>query len=338
MPCRLGVGRLVLGCMLLTQPLFSQLGSGGHAVSGYVRENGTNSSLQGVALQLFASGQRAAPDVSSGLDGEFHFGGVRDGDYSVVAKKQGYSDATVNVSVTPSGVPPVIVTLTKLRAGTESSTGAAVSARELSIPQKAQQSFEKGRELLYEKSSPEKAIREFEHAVAEYPDYYEAYTQIGVAQYRLKKPADAEASLRKAIELSANKYPDALYLLAELLNDQKRFPEAEPVAHRAAQLDDSSWHAHLERARALVGLKQGAGAEQSASRAHELKPDNAEILLVLANAHILEGNYPAVVGDFDDYLKLAPKGPQSEMIRERRDRLQKALQAAQNGAQPPHRP
>jgi len=40
-----------------------------------------------------------------------------------------------------------------------------------------------------------------------------------------------------------------------------------------------------------------------------------------------------VVADFDEYPKLAPKGPQSEMIRERRDRLQKALQAAPGGAQ-----
>lgn len=54
---------------------------------------------------------------------------------------------------------------------------------------------------------------------------------------------------------------------------------------------------------------------------------------MLANAHILEGNYPAVVACFDEYPKLAPKGPQSEMIRQRRDRLQKALQAAQGGAQ-----
>ena len=70
--------------------------------------------------------------------------------------------------------------------------------------------FDKGRKLLYEKSDAPGAIKEFQKAIKEFPGYYEAYTQIGVADYRLKDPGTAEDALRKAIELSENKYPESL--------------------------------------------------------------------------------------------------------------------------------
>jgi hypothetical protein len=58
------------------------------------------------------------------------------------------------------------------------------------------------------------------------------------------------------------------------------------------------------------------------------KPDNAPVYLVLANAHMLEQNYSAVVGDFDSYLKLEPTGLLSDNVRQRRKRLQDELQHA----------
>ena len=81
-----------------------------------------------------------------------------------------------------------------------------------------------------------------------------------------------------------------------------------------------------ELARALVGLKRGREAEASALQAKELKPDNPNIYLFLANAHIQQQKFAAVVQDFDEYLKLVPNGPGSDQIRQRRDRMRDALQ------------
>jgi tetratricopeptide (TPR) repeat protein len=174
---------------------------------------------------------------------------------------------------------------------------------------------------------------EYQRAIQLYPSYFEAYTEIAVADYRLNKFQDSEAALQKAVDLSANKYLDALVLLAELYNDQRRFHEAEPLARQAVALEESSWHAHFALARALVGLQRGEEAEASASRSRDLKPDNSQVYLLLANAHMLQHHYFAVVQDFDAYLKVEPQGPQSENIRERRDRMQKELEDA-----PPQQP
>jgi cytochrome c-type biogenesis protein CcmH/NrfG len=322
---RLRVGFVLF--FLAAQLCFSQ--HSGHQFSGYVREENTNAPVQSVALEVLSSGQRAAPPVVSGMEGEFKFDGLHDGDYYITATKKGYDTATIQASIMGGSAPPVLIYLHRTDTTTPAGPGDAVSARQLSIPQKARDSFEKGRKLLYEKSEPKKAIEQFQRAIDQFATYYEAYTQIGVAHYRLSKFPDAERALRKALEISAGKYPEALYLLAAMFNDQERFAEAERLARQAIVAGDTTWHGPFELARALVGLKRAPEAEASAAQARDLKPDNAQVYLVLANAHIQEQKFSAVVQDFDEYLRLAPNAAGSDQIRQRRDRMREALQRAQ---------
>ncbi len=321
---------VVLFVAAVCAALFAQGTGGGHVLTGHVREEGTDAPLQSVELEILSSGTRAAPSTTTGIDGEFKFGGLRDGEYFVSATKRGYETATLSVTILAGSEPPLVISMRKVGASASSGKpGDAISARQLSIPERARESFEKGRKLLYENSAPAKAIPLFERAIQEYPSYYEAYAQIGVANYRMGTAPPAEAALRKSIELSSGKYPESLFLLATLFNDQGRFQEAEPLARQAVALDDSSWHGHFELARALVGLKRPSEAEPSARRAIYLNPQNSQTFLVLSNIHLQERQYAAVVQDFDGFLKLAPTGPQSDMIRKRREQLKNALQQAE---------
>jgi tetratricopeptide (TPR) repeat protein len=297
-------------------------------ISGFVREDGSNALVQGATVEIFASGSRVKPSVMSGTDGEFEFNELHAGDYSIVATKSGYEAATVSVSVLLGGSPSVTIVLRKADSPQPATSGKTISVHQLSVPAKAQEAFQSGQKLLQHDAQPAKSIAEFERAIQIFPSYYEAYAEIAVADYRLNKFQDSEAALRKAIDLSSGKYSDAVVLLAELCNDQRRFQEAETFARQAVALDESSWHAHFALARALVGLQRGEEAEASAAKSRDLKPDNSQVFLVLANAHMLEHHYYAVVQDFDAYLKLEPQGPQSENIRERRERLQKELHDA----------
>ena len=313
---------LFLLLLLTAQISFSQ---SGHQISGFVREENSNNPVQSVALDVLSAGTRAAPPVVSGMDGEFKFAGLRDGDYYIVATKKGYDTITVEVSIMAGIAPPVLVSMHKQGETTVTGTTETVSARQLGIPAKAKEFFDKGYKLLYEKSEPQKSIALFQRAIELYPSYYESYTQVGVADYRLNQSAEAEKALRKAIEISSGKYPDALFLLAQMLNDQQRFAEAEGLSRQAIEAGDPSWHSHFELARALVGLKRGPEAEASAVRARDLKSDNAPVYLLLANVHLQEQKFSAVVEDFDEYLKLAPNAPGSDQIRQRRDRMREAL-------------
>ena len=307
---------------------------GGHVISGFVRDEGSNRPLGGVKLELLSSGRQARPSVISGTEGDFAFTGLTNGEYSVIATKTGYDPATVSVTVMRTGAEPVMILLHLSASAKIMSLSGAVSAHELSVPERARGFYEKGRKLLEDENKPAEAIPEFQRAVEAYPSYYEAYTGVGVADYHLGKLREAEDALLKAIDLSESKSLEPLYLLADICNGQRRYQDAELLSRRAIVLDEYAWNGHFELARALVGLRRGTEAEASALRARELKPENPPVHLVLANAHMLEQNYKAAVQDFDAYLSLEPNGPLSPAVRQKREQLQKQLQPTPQTAAP----
>ena len=78
------------------------------------------------------------------------------------------------------------------------------------MPQKARDAMSKGISLLYDKSDYAGSIKQFERAIQAYPNFYEAYAQIGVAYMNMKDTArsekacvnqssSAEASTRSAL-------------------------------------------------------------------------------------------------------------------------------------------
>jgi len=312
-------------------PSFAQ-GGGGHALDGFVREEGSNAPISAAKVEISMSGNLSRPSTISSFEGQFAFNGLTDGDYSIVASKDGYESNTVTVTMTLGGAPPVTVSLRRKAAKKAVSEGDSVSVHELKVPDKARASYDKGRELL-DKGKTAESIPDFQQAVAEFPLYFEAYMQLGIANYHLNKLPDAEEALQKAVELSAGRSLKPLCLLADLDNNQRKYPQAEKLARQAIAVDESSWNAHFELARALVGFQKGAEAETSALRAKELAPDQASVYLVLASAHQLQQNLSAAVQDFDAYLKLEPSGPLSDAVRQRRDRLQKAI-----GSSAPNQP
>lgn len=315
---------LLVVAVTVSRALLAQ--SGGHIISGFVREESSNSPLATVALQLLSSGRQARPSVTSGADGEFSFTGLPDGEFSIVATKTGYDSITIGVTIMRSGTQPVMILLHRSSASKLLGVGSSVSAHELAIPERARVAFEKGSKLLEDENRPAESIPEFQRAVDAFSQYYEAYTKLGIANYELSKFPESEAALKKSIEVSSGKFLEPLYLLADLYNGQRKYQDAEPLARQAVALDESSWNGHFELARALVGLKKGTEAETSALRARELKPNSAPVHLVLANAHLLEQNYKAAIQDFDAYLNLEPSGPLSESVRQRRANLQQQLQ------------
>ena len=167
-----------------------------------------------------------------------------------------------------------------------------------------------------------------------YPDFYEAYAQMGVAYVNLKDNTGAETALRKSYDLSGGKYISACFLLAKLLSFSQRFAEAEPIARRGVEVDPNSWQANEELGRALVGLNRFQDAEQYALNADKEKPDQPAIQLLLADIHSHVRNYPALLDNLNAYLKLAPTGAQADKVRQARDQLQQQLANAQAAAAP----
>jgi tetratricopeptide (TPR) repeat protein len=198
-----------------------------------------------------------------------------------------------------------------LAAGAQTrSSSNTVTLRELSIPAKASRAFEQGMECLA-KNNPAASLQHFQRAIEEYAGYYEAYDRIGAANLRLWHIPDAEQAFRKAIEVSGGQYAHSLLALGAILDQREKFDEAESVTRKGLDLDPQSWTGHYYLALAMFGKNRLAEAEQSVRDALHWKADFPQAHLLLAEIHSREKNYPAIVADLNEYLKLSPDGPSS---------------------------
>lgn len=305
-------------------------------LSGYIREEGSGHVIASVHLELEnAMGTPIAYAYSDG-NGIYEFDDIGEGDCYVVAQHDGY--VTNREFVRPDGSGHVYkdIFLRPENPGATPKSTSPVSEHELSIPPKARESFEKGVQLIVEKSDYRRAVDQFERAIAKYPSYYEAYAAMGLAQEKMGEATAAEASLKKSIDLSAEKYPQAMVDLATFYNARKRFSDAEPLLRKSIALEASSWRAQFELASSLSGENRFKEALSSAVAARDMKPDNPQIYLLLYNLHIQTDDFPAALRDADSYLKVDPSGRMADRVRKMHDQLQKALESSpSNPPQPP---
>ena len=299
------------------------------SVNGMVSDATSHSRLDLVKLELRSFSGPAVGTIFTSGNGNFQFDNVTPGTYTLIADLPGYQTASEQVEVNDSSIYGVqIELLRKSDASTSASKGSnTVSVRDLSIPPKAKDDVERGMALLYGKSDYAGSLKAFQAATREYPDYYEAYTQIGVAYVKLADTVKAEQAFRKSIEVSKERYPDAYIGLAELFLSERRFADAEPLARKAVELDSNSWQADSQLARVLIELHRPSEAETRAVAAVKLRPANATLYLVLANVHVQLQDNRALLDDLNHYLSLSPDGSFAEQARRERDEIQEALAA-----------
>ncbi len=311
-------------------------------VSGYVRDAASQDPVVSARVELMSPGGLAAPMTFTGETGEFHFGYLPDGDYRVVVSKIGYEGTEIAISVVAGHSTPIEIDLKRKSSDSESSTNEetgrpeTISAHELSAPPKARDDYSKGKELMDQKDY-DKAIAAFQKAIREFPDFYEAYAQMGVTQYLSGRAADARASLQKSIDLSNGEYADALFDLADVYNDVGNYAAAEPLAKRVITLDSTSWHGYFELARSLLGLKRYPEAERNGQKCAKLAPYNQRARVILTNIHIGMHDYSAAVDDIDAYLKLDSTSPTSDTLRSTRAQLARAIADAQKKSSAPQK-
>jgi len=312
------------------------------SLNGMVVDKDSNARLDTIRVELHTSNGAVVGIVFTRDNGTFRFDNVGSGTYTLVVDQAGYETVNQQVDVFDTSVYGLQIDLAKTSdSGAAPDKGSAtISVRGLSIPAKARDDMEKGIALLYEKSDYPGSLKLFEKAIKEYPDFYEAYTQMGVAYSKLADTANAEKSFRKSMEVSHEQYAGAYVGLGELFLTEQRYADAEPLARKALEIDSTSWQADSILTRALIKLHRPTEAEASAGAAVKLRPNEANLYLLLANAHTELHNDRALLDDLNHYLKLDPTGPFAEQARRERDELQQALATSPSspGTSPPSQP
>jgi tetratricopeptide (TPR) repeat protein len=306
--------------------------SGEARVQGYVREERSQQALPNVHVEISASGGQAPPASITGLDGQFRFSGIQDGEYDIVVNEKGYEPYRERIFLANGN--QVIMTVNLKKSSPESEGKAEVlSAHELTVPQKARDSYEKGMTL---KAKPDYAgaLAQFQKAIQQFPTYYEAFAEAGVAEVNLNQLDAAEKDLQKSIDLSEGKYSPSLFYMAGLLNNKRQYDDAASMARKGLALDENAWRGQFEMARALTGLKRGDEAVPYAKKAVEMAPSNPQMYVALMNADLRAGDYPGALGAIDSFLKLSGTGPQADQVRRLREQVEAEIQKSQSKAAP----
>lgn len=203
-------------------------------------------------------------------------------------------------------------------------TSPSVSARELSIPERAVNSYKKGMDRL-SKNDPAGSLLHFQRAASEFSDFYEVYYAIGLAQLRLGHEEEAQEAFQKSIDASGGHYAEPHFGLSAILCNQQKFTEAEPIIRKALELAPGFGPGHFILAWALFGLNRLDEAEKIAHEASIRDPKLTLPHLLLAQIYIRRSDYSEELVELDAYLRLEPEGPLRDQAREAQEYAKRKL-------------
>src|SRR4029077_4052990 len=301
-----------------------------YSIGGSVRDDVSHRALENILVSLKQLTGAIINTAFTRTNGDFQFDGLGDGSYIIEIKAKDYDQVQETITLSSGsrlGLAFFLAKTGRTVNAVDPVSKMSISAHQLSVPHKAHDEFEKGMTLIYLKSDYRGAITQFQLAIKDFPTYYEAYAEEGNAYYQLQELDHAEEALQKSVDLSSGQYADAMFTLAAIETDTKHYPEAETNARRGISVDSSSWRGPFELARALTALKKPDEAEKNAQQARDLMPDNPPVYLLLANIHIQRKDYPGLLRDLDDYLRLAPFGPEADQAPKTRKHVQSLLKS-----------
>jgi tetratricopeptide (TPR) repeat protein len=189
------------------------------------------------------------------------------------------------------------------------------------VPGEARSALDKGRAAVAEKKT-DAAITHLQKAIRIYPDYYEAHLMLGQLYMEASEWEKAEASLKEAVRIDP-KAVSALTSLGEVYRREKKYADAEKILEQALKLDNNSWESNFTLGRIYWELKDIPKAGRYVARSIELQPNMAEGHLLAGNIFMRAGLPDNALIEYEEYLRLAPKGEFSAQAQTLVDKLKK---------------
>ena len=207
--------------------------------------------------------------------------------------------------------------------------GSTISMASLNAPKDAKKAYDKGAAAMSEQKWAN-AQKDFEKAVAIYPEYSQAWSDLGEVLREQSQPGEARAAFEHAIQVDP-KYVKAYVQLARMLATEGKNQEVLEITAKAFQYNPLEFPAiYFYDAVANYNLRLYDAAEKSAERAVQLDVDHeiprAENLL--GTILVAKGDYPGAIEHLKKYVALAPKAPDVPKVQEEILQLERHAQAA----------
>jgi Tfp pilus assembly protein PilF len=192
-----------------------------------------------------------------------------------------------------------------------------VSATTLQAPKKAMSSYDKAmREMTKKSGDPEKASKELEKAVAEYPQFAAAWTLLGDTRAKMENPEGAREAYEKAVEADPDylrPYP-ALVQMAVNAKDWQRTSE---LSEKMLALNPGITQVRYYQAVAQLNMGNIDGA-RSTAMAIQSGPDAASFPVthqMMGLIYSQQGAFSEAAKEYRNYLQADPNAASAEQIK-----------------------
>ena len=297
-------------------------------ISGTVLSQGDDRALSQVIVGLRSHSQGVFRSVLTDFDGHFEVAGLPAGTYDIVVEESGFESVRTKARLDGHSL-KLVLHLFASKALQARRSNYTVSVRDLKIPGKARDEYQKGLACLA-KNDPAGSLSHFTKATHAFPEYYEAYHHMGMAETRLGHFDEARQAFQTAIDLTGGRYAWAEIGYGYLLYLEGKLSEAEILLRRGLEVDGNSPDGHAILGMTLLLQNRLDEAEESAREALLRKPGYAQAYLVLADVCARRRNYRMQIQDLDTYLRLDPAGPASERAHQARELVQRMLNEPQH--------
>jgi hypothetical protein len=186
----------------------------------------------GIRVRLIGHGSgNPIAEKLTDTSGRVEFGEVEAGNYHLVVSGDGVQETSGgSFEVDASrGSQIQLITVRRVPNGTAASFpgGAAISVADMRIPKSAAEQFDKAVQLMG-KQEWQKALERLQHALHIYPQYVQAYNNLGVVYERLGRRDSERSAFEQAVQINDHFAPGWLNLGRMAVADRD-FPGAETL-------------------------------------------------------------------------------------------------------------
>lgn len=192
----------------------------------------------------------------------------------------------------------------------------AVSARQLSVPEKAIHDYQVAQKTLG-RHDIDSAVKSLEHAVEVAPQFSAAWNELGTIAYQTGKYLRAEQCFRQALDQDPDAY-EPLVNLGGVLVTLGRTGESLDYNMRAVLVRSNDALANSQLGQSYFQAGNFDLALKYLQRARDLDPAHfSHPQLAMAEIHLRRGDRAAAADDLEDFLKHHPDWPKAEAMRQR---------------------
>jgi Tfp pilus assembly protein PilF len=287
-------------------------GDGNHIIQGRVFfPAGQTVASKVVKVTLESTNSVGGQSTSSDEDGTFRFNGLRSGNYNVIVEGgKEYESVREPVSIDPSGTSSAAIQVNiQLRPRVDPSNPAFAG-----VPQPALDLYQKGMTAA-QKNNAKGAVEFLTQALAAYPNFSLALSELGVQYLKLKQMDKAADTYQTLIKLKPDDANAQLNLGIALFNLNK-IDDAEVHLREAVKLNAPGPSAHYYLGVTLIKLKQNEEAQKEMELAISNGGDNLPLAhRFLGGLYWSARRYAEAANEFEKYLSLDPKVAEADTIK-----------------------